>query len=151
MRLRQELLLVTWDPGDGTGQGVFRVTDTEDRLLMVLGTDGPVHSAVVFLALAAMKHWQAPAQKPGYTAYPPERQPTGAVIYAVLANDFPIAIGLGPTEAVAFADLGADAGAPPGEGAVEAPTGHLATGLASVQRSLFRRCRRNPEPRGARA
>jgi len=101
LALRQALLLVTWDEG----AGVFRVTDTEDRLLMVLGTDGPVHSAVVFLALAAMKHWQAPALKPGYTTYPPERQPTGTVIRAIKANDWPIAIGMGPTEAAAFGDL----------------------------------------------
>lgn len=105
MRMRDELLLVTWDSGAGTGEGVFRVTDTEDRLLMILGTAGPVHSAVVFLALAAMKHWQAPARREGYTTYPPERLPTGAVLYAVLANDFPIAIGLGSTEAAAFQDL----------------------------------------------
>lgn len=101
LRLRQELLLVTWDED----AGVFRVTDTEDRLQMVLGTAGPVHSAVVFLALATMKHWQAPGQKPGYTTYPPERLPTGATIHAVRANDFPLAIGQGPTEAAAFMDL----------------------------------------------
>jgi hypothetical protein len=87
---------------------VFRVTDTEDRLLLVLGTAGPVHSAVVFAALAAAKRWELPAPRRhghGHTTWRPERLPTGPAIHAVLANDWPIAIGMGPTEAAAFADL----------------------------------------------
>ena len=103
LRLRWELLQVHWDEQ----AGVFRVTDTEGRLLMILGTAGPVHSAVVFAALAAIKRWTSPMQRDGhgYTTWRPERQPAGGSIHAVMANDFPYAIGLGSSEAAAFGDL----------------------------------------------
>lgn len=93
--------LVTWDER----AGVYRVTDTEDRLLLMLGTDNLVHSAVVFAAIAATKRWRPLARCEGYTAYPAERQLTGGAIYAVMANDFPVAIGLGSTGAAALLDL----------------------------------------------
>jgi len=101
LQLREEFLIVTWDER----AGVFRVTDTEDRLLLILGTDNLVHSAVVFAALAATKRWQPPARRGGYSTYPAERQPTGGAIYAVMANDWPVALGLGSSEAEAFKDL----------------------------------------------
>jgi hypothetical protein len=51
LRRRQEGLYVDWDPL----AKVYRVTDHDGRALMILGTDGPVHSAVVLAALIAVK------------------------------------------------------------------------------------------------
>lgn len=106
LRLREEFLLVTWD----ARATVFRVTDTENREVLIVGRAGPVHSAVVHSAvvhpaLAALKRWQPPVLRDGYTTWPAERQPTGGSIHAVMANDWPIAIGLGPSEAAAYKDL----------------------------------------------
>ena len=103
LRLRWELLQVDWDEQ----AGLFRVHDTEGRLLMIIGTSGPVHSAVVFSALAALKRWQPamPRDGHGHTTWRPEHQPAGGSIHAVMANDWPLAIGLGPSEAAAFKDL----------------------------------------------
>lgn len=92
---------MTWDEA----AGVFRVTDTENRERMILGTAGPVHSAVVFSALAAMKRWETPRIRFGHRVWRPERLPTGQTLHAVMANDWPLAIEQGPTEAAAFRDL----------------------------------------------
>jgi len=101
LALRQALLLVDWDEA----AGVFRVRDTENRELLLLGTAGPVHSAVVFEALATTKRWQPPALNSGHTTYRPEQLVTGERIYAVRGNEPPVAFGQGLTEAAAWKDL----------------------------------------------
>ncbi len=84
---------------------IYRVADHEGRALLILGTDGPVHSAVVFAALNARKGWAPLAKREGYTRYPGERLPTGAMLYAVTPNDAPGITGHGPTEAAAYEDV----------------------------------------------
>jgi hypothetical protein len=101
LALRHALLLVTWDEN----AGVFRVRDTENRQLLLLGTAGPVHSAVVFEVLAVTKRWQPPSLNSGHISYRPEQLVTGERIYAVRGNELPVAFGQGPTEADAWKDL----------------------------------------------
>lgn len=101
LRLRLEMLLVEWDPK----AEVFSVTDTGGRLVMVLGTAGPLHSAVVHQALAAAKRWEPPARRDGFSHWPAEKFPHGNTLFAVIANDWPVAIGQGDSGAAALRDL----------------------------------------------
>jgi hypothetical protein len=101
LRLRQEGLYVDWD----SVAKVYRVTDREGKPLLILGTDGPVHSALVLAALGARKGWAPPVKREGYTRYPAERLPHGVEIHAVAPNDAPGIIGQGRTEAAAYQDV----------------------------------------------
>jgi hypothetical protein len=101
LRLRAEGLQVPFDPA----AGVYRVLDPGGTVRLVLGSDGPTHSAVVFAALAAVNRWASPVPRPGIRLLPGERQPTGGTLYAAVANDIPIGIGVGPSEAAAVRDL----------------------------------------------
>ena len=102
LRLRLEMLLVEWDP---TAE-VFSVTDAEGRLVMVLRTAGPLHSAVVHQALAATKRWQAPALRKASPTGRRKGFPTGTCCSGVMAPDWPVAIGQWETGAAALRDLG---------------------------------------------
>lgn len=101
LRLRFELLVVTWD---NAGE-YFQVCGTDNQLRMILGTAGPVHSAVVFQALAAVNRWEPPAPGRGHKTWKPEQQPTGERIFGVMSHEWPLAIGQGASEAAAFKDL----------------------------------------------
>ena len=72
---------------------------------MVLSTAGPLHSAIVHQALAAAKRWEPPSLRDGFTWWPAERFPHGNILFAVLANDWPLAIGQGVSGAEALKDL----------------------------------------------
>ncbi len=86
--------------------GVALVRDTEDSLAMVLGAGGPVHSAVVHLAVAVAKRWVLPGRRgKGFTWWPAEDLADGSRVEAVLANEFPIAIGQGATKSAALLNL----------------------------------------------
>lgn len=99
--LREALLLVEWD----AKAEVFSVIDTEGVRRMVLSTAGPVHSAIVFQALATMKRWQAPKLGEGFKWWPAERVPYGNTLFPVMARDWPLAIGQGTSGSDALRDL----------------------------------------------
>jgi hypothetical protein len=106
-RTGAELLRLLQARGFRTEQlaGVYLIGDNSRRLLFVIGTEGRIHSAVVYATLALLKKWNPQPLPTGYTTLPEETLPTGEGIVGITASDFPFAIGSGPTAGAAFLDL----------------------------------------------